>query len=114
MHKFLEKPDGRTEEILELNEYYMLKKLVIPRGVQTSMHYHVHKIETLYGLFGVVGVRFADGRESVELRAGQTLAIGNGRENAHQMWNVTGNSMGSCIYLEASTPHPEDSCRVLT
>ncbi len=51
MFKIIEKPWGK-EEILELNEKYMLKRLTMFKNKRCSLQYHNKKKETIYILSG--------------------------------------------------------------
>lgn len=42
MTKIIEKPWG-SEEIIEINEIYMFKKLLMKKGHRCSLQYHEHK-----------------------------------------------------------------------
>lgn len=96
------------EEILYVGEY-MLKRLTLTPGERTSMHFHYGKTETLFVLSGDLLVSFQSGASDVHLRRGETLTIRAGRVNAHRM--ISGRENG-CVYVEASTPHVDDSERV--
>lgn len=85
---------------------YMLKRIHLDG--QTSMHFHYAKTETLYVLEGTVIVTFHDGRPAAVLNPGDTLTIQAGKKNAHRMQSYD----GEVVYLEASTPHPDDSERL--
>lgn len=98
----VEKPWG-WEELLEVNEYYVVKRLFLRRGERTSLQYHERKRETVFVLEGqlsVVGdeVRTLWARESVTIVPGEV----------HRMRAM----YGDVLYLECSTPELEDVVRV--
>ena len=45
------KPWGQ-EEVLEINDFYMLKRLTMYKGMRCSLQYHRQKRETIYVLEG--------------------------------------------------------------
>ena len=47
MNEVVEKPWGK-EEILEQNNFYVLKRLTMNKGHQCSLQYHDFKHETIY------------------------------------------------------------------
>ena len=49
--KFIEKPWG-SEEVIEINEKYMVKKLTMKKNHRCSFQYHDFKKETIYVLSG--------------------------------------------------------------
>ena len=49
--KIIEKPWGR-EEIIEINDKYMMKKLTMFKNHRCSLQYHNHKKETIFVLSG--------------------------------------------------------------
>lgn len=51
----IEKPWGR-EEVIEINDKYMLKKLTMFAGHRCSLQYHNTKKETIYILSGVLKI----------------------------------------------------------
>lgn len=88
---------------------YLLKRLTLAAGVKTPMHFHYAKTETLYVISGVVHIFWANkARPTVTLNPGDWFTIREGRKNAHRM--IAGED--GAVYLEASTPHHDDSERV--
>lgn len=85
---------------------YLVKRLVLNAGCETSMHFHYAKCETIVVESGELWIDF-EGRPSVMLYAGQHLTIREGKVNAHRMQSNIG-----CVYIEASTPHECDSERI--
>ena len=49
--KIIDKPWGK-EELLEINDHYMVKKLTMRKGHRCSLQYHKQKKETIYVLSG--------------------------------------------------------------
>lgn len=105
--KVIEKPWGR-EEVIEINDKYMVKKLTMFAGHRCSLQYHNIKKETIYVLSGVLkiaqGVR-QDRLENKLFRAGDVITILPGV--IHRMEGVE-----DAIYLEASTPEMDDVIRL--
>ena len=105
--RFISKPWG-SEEILELNNNYMVKKLTMLAGHRCSLQYHKKKRETIFVLSGKLKIlkgKAANSLEEVHLITGDSLTIG--KEIIHRMEGLT-----DCIYLEASTPETDDVIRV--
>ena len=50
---FISKPWG-SEELIEVNENYVVKKLYMKKGHQCSLQYHENKHETVYVLDGEI------------------------------------------------------------
>lgn len=50
-NKIIPKPWGQ-EEVIEINDKYMVKKLTMHAGHRCSLQYHNHKRETIYVLSG--------------------------------------------------------------
>ncbi len=106
-NKVIKKPWG-SEEILEINSKYMVKKLSMWSGHRCSLQYHKKKLETIFVLSGVLRVLKGispNSLENIELKAGDSLTISQG--TIHRMEGVT-----DTIYLEASTPEMEDVIRI--
>ena len=106
--KTVEKPWGQ-EEIVELNDKYMVKKLTMWAGHRCSLQYHRNKRETVYVLSGVLkiiqGIR-EDSLDEKIYRAGDTITIPPGL--IHRM-----ESIEDAVYLEASTPEMDDVVRLV-
>jgi len=106
-YKVIEKPWGR-EEVVEINEKYMVKKLTMRAGHRCSLQYHNIKIETIYVLSGVLKIIQGTSRNLLEdklYRAGDTITIPPGV--IHRMEGVE-----EAVYLEASTPEMDDVVRL--
>ena len=102
----VEKPWGE-EEILEINDSYMVKRLTMKAGHQCSLQLHEKKRETFIMVSGEMEfyIESADG-EIVPIRqqAGQYFTIQPGVK--HRMRAIT-----DIVYIEASTSHPDDVVR---
>ena len=108
MNKIIEKPWGR-EEIIEINNSYMMKKLTMFAGHRCSTQFHNFKKETIYVLSGKLKISY--GQSLSELKSsifcsGDTITIPP--KQVHRMEAVE-----DSIYLEASTPEMDDVVRLL-
>jgi mannose-6-phosphate isomerase len=106
--QLIEKPWG-SEEIIEINEHYMVKKLIMSKGHRCSLQYHRQKQETIYMLSG--RLRISIGRDQASLQArdylpGESMTISPGA--VHRMEAVE-----NSVYLEASTPEIQDVVRLV-
>jgi mannose-6-phosphate isomerase len=103
----IEKPWGR-EEVIEINDKYMVKKLTMFAGHRCSLQFHNIKKETIYVLSGVLKIIQGPSQDVLEekiYRSGDTITIAPGL--IHRMEGVE-----DCVYLEASTPEMEDVVRL--
>ena len=103
----IEKPWG-SEEILEKNEAYVLKRLFMKRGHRCSLQYHEHKCETIYVLSGVLKITIGLNAESLSdrlFRGGESVTLTAGV--VHRM-----EAIEEALYLEASTPQLDDVVRL--
>jgi len=101
------KPWG-SEELIEVNGNYVLKKLQMNKGHRCSLQYHRVKHETIYVLVGQLQVSTGTSQESIEnliLSAGDSLVIKPGV--IHRM-----EALEASEYLEASTPELDDVVRL--
>jgi mannose-6-phosphate isomerase len=104
----IEKPWGR-EEVIEINEKYMVKKLTMFAGHRCSLQYHNIKTETIYVLSGILKIIQGTSQDELEdklYRAGDSITIKPGL--IHRMEGVE-----ESVYLEASTPEMEDVVRLI-
>jgi mannose-6-phosphate isomerase len=104
----IEKPWGR-EEVIEINDKYMVKKLTMFAGHRCSLQYHNIKTETIYVLSGVLKIIQGSNQYKLEeklYRAGDSITILPGL--IHRMEGVE-----DSIYLEASTPEMDDVVRLV-
>lgn len=103
----IEKPWG-SEELLEHNDRYVLKRLVMKAGHRCSLQYHEKKRETIYVLSGKLRILYGDDKDHLESRvfeSNESITIPTGM--IHRMEGVE-----DSIYLEASTPELEDVIRI--
>ena len=106
-HGVIKKPWGQ-EEVIEINDKYMLKKLTMWAGHRCSLQYHTTKKETIYVLSGTLKIIQGTSKDSLVERlyyAGDTMTISPGL--IHRMEGVE-----DTVYLEASTPEMEDVIRL--
>jgi len=106
--EIIEKPWGR-EEVIEINDKYMVKKLTMWAGHRCSLQYHNIKKETIYVLSGILKIFQGKNQHSLEeklYRAGDTITIPPGL--IHRMEGVE-----DAVYLEASTPEMDDVVRLV-
>jgi len=106
--KVIEKPWGR-EEVIEINDKYMIKKLTMWKDHRCSLQLHNHKKETIYVLSGQL--RIISGLDQNNLTgkiytAGESITISPGE--VHRM-----EAAEDSVYLEASTPEMDDVVRLL-
>ena len=105
--KIIEKPWGR-EEVIEINEHYMVKKLTMWKGHRCSLQYHNQKKETIYVLSGQLKIHSGPSENELTVKiysSNDTITLLPG--TIHRMEGVE-----DCIYLEASTPQMEDVVRI--
>jgi mannose-6-phosphate isomerase len=104
----IKKPWGR-EEVIEINDKYMMKKLTMWKGHRCSLQLHNHKKETIYVLSGQL--RIISGPDQNNLTgeiytAGDSITISPG--TVHRMEGAE-----DSVYLEASTPEMDDVVRLV-
>jgi len=107
-YKVIEKPWGR-EEVVEVNDKYMVKKLTMWAGHRCSLQYHNIKKETIYVLSGVLKIIQGASQDALEeklYRAGDTITIPP--KLIHRMESVE-----DAVYLEASTSEMDDVVRLV-
>lgn len=103
----IKKPWGQ-EEILELNDKYMLKRIMMYEGKRCSLQYHDEKTETIYVLFGQLLVYNGFNREKLEPRLIRQFGyITILPKMIHRM-----EAIKNSIYLETSTPEIDDVIRL--
>ena len=108
MLKVIEKPWGK-EEVIEINDKYMVKRLTMHDGHQCSIQYHEKKRETIYALSGNLTILIGDSVETLKpivLAPGESYTIEPFQ--VHRMTAI-GND---AVYLESSTPEMEDVVRL--
>jgi mannose-6-phosphate isomerase-like protein (cupin superfamily) len=103
----IEKPWGR-EEVVEINDRYMVKRLTMWKGHRCSLQFHHVKCETIVVISGRLRIHTGTSQDSLSERiytAGETITIRPG--TVHRMEGVE-----DCVYLEASTPEMADVVRL--
>ena len=106
MH-IIEKPWG-CEEVIEINDSYMLKKLTMLAGHRCSLQYHNQKKETIYVLSGVLRIIQGASQDNLIEKlyySGDSITIQP--RLIHRMEGVE-----DAVYLEASTPEMDDVVRL--
>lgn len=98
----IDKPWGK-EEILSVQDQYMVKRLYMTKGKRCSLQYHEHKTETVYVLSGILLLHL-DGQVRTMV-SGDFITIFPGE--IHRM-----EGREDVIYLESSTPEMDDIVRV--
>ena len=98
-----EKPWG-YEELIELNDFYVVKKLFMKNGQRCSLQYHNEKLETVTVLQGVLTLFIED--RICTLNPFETVTIAPGTH--HRMMA----NDGDCLYLESSTIQLDDVVRI--
>ncbi len=107
MIQIIQKPWGK-EEILELNDKYMLKRLTMFKGCRCSLQYHNNKCETIYVLSGDLKIYTGENKNNLTskiYKSGDVITISP--LTVHRMEAVT-----ESLYLEASTPNTDDTVRI--
>lgn len=108
MYKLIEKPWGK-EEVLELNNNYMLKRLTMKKGHRCSLQYHNNKCETIYILSGELKIYIGKDKNNLSekiYKQNETITIQP--LEVHRM-----EAISDSIYLEASTPDTDDTIRLV-
>tara|TARA_B110000027_G_scaffold128637_1_gene149217 strand:+ start:2542 stop:2886 length:345 start_codon:yes stop_codon:yes gene_type:complete len=106
--KVIEKPWGK-EEVIEINEKYMMKKLTMWKGHRCSLQFHNHKKETIYVLSGQLTIISGPDQNNLTGKiyvAGDSITISPG--TVHRMEGAE-----DSVYLEASTPEMDDVVRLV-
>ena len=105
--KIIEKPWGK-EEVIEINDHYMVKKLTMWKSHRCSLQYHKQKKETIYVLSGQLKIYSGSSENDLAVKIygpNETTTLFPG--TIHRMEGVE-----DCVYLEASTPQMEDVVRI--
>jgi mannose-6-phosphate isomerase-like protein (cupin superfamily) len=106
--QIIEKPWGK-EEVIEINDKYMMKKLTMLKGHRCSLQLHNHKKETIYVLSGQLRIISGPDQDNLTGKTyteGESITISPGV--VHRMEGVE-----DSIYLEASTPEMDDVVRLV-
>ncbi len=107
MNKIIKKPWGQ-EEVIEINNRYMMKKLTMLSGHRCSTQYHNIKQETIYVLSGKLKISYGSKIDELEVNiyeGGETITIPP--KLIHRM-----EAIEDSVYLEASTPEMDDVVRL--
>jgi mannose-6-phosphate isomerase len=102
------KPWGK-EELIEVNERYVVKKLTMLKGHRCSIQYHIKKHETIYVLSGALRIfqgSSPDKLESNLFLPNDFISLNPGV--IHRM-----EAEEDSVYLEASTPELDDVVRLV-
>ncbi len=103
----IEKPWG-SEEIIERNDKYVVKRLFMQAGHQCSLQYHQLKHETFYVISGKLSFQYGKDAKrliTMEMLPGDSFVIPT--LTIHRM-----SALEDCIYLETSTPELMDVVRI--
>ncbi len=103
----IEKPWGK-EEILEINNQYMMKRLTMLKGHRCSLQFHKVKQETIYVLTGRLRILSGLSQDHLNLRvygSGEHVTILPGL--IHRM-----EAEEDSVCLEASTSEMDDVVRL--
>lgn len=105
--KYIKKPWG-SEELLEKNEFYVVKRLVMAAGHRCSMQYHEKKQETIYVLKGKLRIFYGYEQDKLEEKVFEKNDFITIPANMiHRMEGIE-----DTVYLEASTNELEDVVRL--
>ena len=105
--RVIEKPWGK-EEVIEINDRYMVKKLTMYKDHRCSLQYHNFKHETIYVLSGELRIYSGPTKEELTARIyypGESIVLPAGV--VHRMEGAE-----DSVYLEASTPEMDDVVRL--
>lgn len=104
----IEKPWG-YEELLELNDRYVVKRLFMKKDHQCSLQYHNEKHETIYVVSGELKIIICETLETLtEKIYYPNDVISISPKIIHRMYGAS-----DCIYLESSTPELNDVVRLV-
>ena len=104
----IEKPWGK-EEIVEINDRYMVKKLTMWKGHRCSLQYHNVKRETIYVLSGQLRIYYGPSQQQLACKVfgpDETITLPSGV--VHRM-----EAVADSVYLEAGTPEMDDVIRLV-
>jgi mannose-6-phosphate isomerase len=105
--QIIEKPWGK-EEMLEIGDRYVLKRLTMLKGHRCSLQFHKVKRETIYVLTGHLCILSGPAKDRLGSRVyapGEHVTLEPGL--IHRM-----EAEEDCVYLEASTPEMDDVVRL--
>ncbi|MBD1154562.1 cupin [Pelagibacterales bacterium SAG-MED21] len=101
--KKIKKPWG-SEEIIELNKKFCVKKIFMKKNHRCSLQYHKKKIETITTLKGILHVQI--NKKNIILKPFESISIKP--LTKHRMFAKKSN----CTYLESSTTELKDIVRI--
>lgn len=104
----INKPWGK-EEVIEINDKYMMKRLTMFKGHRCSLQYHNKKKETILIISGVLKITFGESQNKLNyklFKVGETFTLNPGI--IHRM-----EAIEESVYIEASTPEMEDVVRLV-
>lgn len=105
--QIIEKPWGR-EEVVEINDRYMMKKLTMWKGHRCSLQYHNVKHETIYVLSGQLRIIYGSNQDNLISKVfAPDEYITLKSKVVHRM-----EAIEDTVYLEASTPEMDDVVRL--
>ena len=104
----IKKPWG-SEEVIEINDCYMMKKLTMYKDHRCSLQYHNRKKEkTIYVLSGQLRIYVGVSKDQLQAKVfGPNESITLEPGVVHRMEGVE-----DSVYLEASTPEMDDVVRI--
>lgn len=106
--EIIDKPWGK-EEVIEINDKYMVKKLTMLKGHRCSLQYHNYKKETIYVLSGQLKIISGPDQNNLNektFNSGESITLSPGI--VHRMEGIE-----DSVYLESSTPEMEDVVRLV-
>ena len=107
MNKIIKKPWGQ-EELIDINNKSMMKKLTMNEGHRCSTQFHNKKKETIYVLSGKLKISIGSNVKTLAsniYKSGDNVTIPP--KLIHRM-----EAIEDSIYLEASTPEMDDVVRL--
>ena len=102
MNKEIMKPWG-FEEIIEQNDFYVVKRIIMLKNKRCSLQYHKQKVETIYVISGQILLTIDNHLEV--LNTNDTMTILN--NVPHRM-----KGLKDSVYLEVSTNYLNDVVRI--
>ena len=106
--EIINKPWGK-EEVLEINNNYMLKRLTMFKGHRCSLQFRNKKKETILVISGVLKIIYGDDPKNLNFqlfKPGESFTLDP--KVIHRM-----EAIEESIYIEASTPEMDDVVRLV-
>ena len=103
----IKKPWG-YEELIEVNDKYILKKLKMNKGHMCSLQYHEKKRETIYVLKGKLKIYLGNDQDD----ASEFIMCSHDTITLEPLTIHRMEAIEDSIYLEASTPELDDVVRL--